>query len=70
MHYQIDPPIELDINENNELIRNQCEREQEHETKERKILPGALPNKPPPAGLAPNAGAAAAPPKSEGAGAE
>lgn len=31
--------------------------------------PGALPNKPPPAGFAPNAGAAAALPKSEGAGA-
>ena len=32
--------------------------------------PGALPNKPPAAGCAPNAGAATALPKSEGAGAE
>ena len=41
----------------------------QHITSQSQFSPGALPNKPPPAGFAPNAGAAAALPKSEGAGA-
>ncbi len=48
------------------------EKDKTQQTSEiqQQFLPGALPNKPPAAGCAPNAGAAAAPPNSEGAGAE
>jgi len=52
-----------------EITSNTKTEEKQTNSTQSQFSPGALPNKPPPAGFAPNAGAAAALPKSEGAGA-
>ena len=52
-----------------EITSNTKTEEKQTNSTQSQFSPGALPKKPPAAGFAPNAGAAAALPKSEGAGA-